>query len=247
MSAPILVKLEPGTYTVASTLNTKSYLDVEGSGRDITTITAPAGGAVVASNSFLRELTVSASGNTAGIVDGVTLTAPASGIEDAAVQTSNSNFTGSSFAIEFLGSGSVSVERTVASASTDHLGAAAAIHSNGSAPTVNVRDSEGTATSTAGTPFGAWFEGTGTVDLRDSTFRAAGNPPGNGLEVDNGTVTVENSALVGLGSTGSGALATGGTTHIAGSLVSPVTQNGGGSLTCIYSYKADYTAAPASC
>lgn len=59
---PYLLKLEPGTYDLGTTtLQAKSYVDIEGSGRDVTQITsttATAGTVSAGANITLRELSI---------------------------------------------------------------------------------------------------------------------------------------------------------------------------------------------
>jgi len=241
---PFLIKLEPGSYDVGSALVDKSYVDVQGSGRDITTITAGASGVTVSAHSFLRDVTVSTSGTTP-VVDGVVLQGDASGVEDAAVQTSATGADSYSLAIEIGGTGSTTVARTKTSASTTSNQFAAGIFDDDASVTVNVRNSDFSADSSSGTAIGAWWTSVGTVDMRDSSATGSGVAPAYGLDTDSGTVTVADSSIVGLGA--NSAIATnGGTTHIVGSLVSSGRTITSGTLTCLNSYKADYTTATSS-
>jgi hypothetical protein len=101
-SAPALLLVEPGVYDLGTTtLDGKSYVDIEGSGEDVTTIESEvtAGGAAIAqpADSEIRSLTIDQDSGTPG---GVDMTGAPATLRDVAV-----NVTASQATIGFAGVG----------------------------------------------------------------------------------------------------------------------------------------------
>ena len=189
---PYLVKIEPGIYNLeANSLFMRPYVDIEGSGEGITTITAALGtgsGAVVgANNSELRYLTVKNAGEpnqqvvaifaetTSPRLSHVTAIA-SGGSENYGIHTSNGN-----------------PVLSYVTASATGGGQAFALANYNSVMTV--LDSSFTAVDAAG--FNAGYVTTfgGTNRITSSTITASGGAIAIGLRAYNGTHTLANTTV----------------------------------------------------
>jgi hypothetical protein len=202
---PYLVKIAPGTYTEAATVFLKDYVDIEGSGEAITTITCGCGtnGQVAAAATIAA---VSPGGPLHIKVSDLSVITTGAGADDAyAIFTENvtsaasfdhvtATASGGDLAVGLLNAGSPSSARfTNVTATATGTGAVTAgiWHTHSSASTFShvVATASGT-----GATFGFLFEEGGTVVIRDSFIVGATNSVKNN---GGGTIHIADTVLSG--------------------------------------------------
>ena len=244
-SNPWLLKLEPGNYDLGSgSLILKPYVGLEGSGEGTTTISstivttfgANASGAtlVMASNTearFLRVVNAGPGDNQSGVLvmsgqTGVTVTH----------LTVSSSGVSNNFGI-FNDGGTLTIQDSTLSAS----GGGNDFGFQTSSGTTIIKNSTLSASGGTGYNDGLLNAG-GTIFIQNSTLSGSGGVNSSGLVSNNGTTTIQNSTLsasagnVSAGITNNNGMVMVGASQLAGS--PPFV----GTITCVASYKADFTA-----
>jgi hypothetical protein len=254
-TTPYLLKLEPGIYNVSSSpLTDKSYVDIEGSGPDVTQINATKTGNLstltMPDHSAVGDVSVRATA-TGGYAVGVWVDAGAHvDLSDVNASAALTASTGAPTADGLFSDGDV----TAVDSSFSGTATGTAVWGQGvlvnSGDTTLLDDtltasSSGTTTATVG------LNDFGTAAVRDSTITAnpgSGATAGAVLTQGTGSATIEDSALVAPG--GGEAVATYGTStlEVATSRVDGTAVHAAGTLKCIDSYKGDFaTATSSSC
>ena len=203
---PYVVKIEPGIYDVGSTpLQMRSYVDIEGSGENVTTIRATCGNAssssttsasaiVSAANAELRQLTVS---NVASLAFANAFFVNAGPMSLSRVTLLSTGATDTSIGLNaaepvLVYLQNVTITATNAGGSANAIGAVASVES-----TVTIKDSTLTAQGvTTGTNSAVLVSGATSVTIDSSTLSAMNSATlARALFVISGTATVSNSTL----------------------------------------------------
>jgi hypothetical protein len=270
-SNPWLLKLEPGNYDLGNqALAMLPYVDLEGSGEDITIISSTVGSASnpvigtlnAASNSEVRFLQVLNSGPATyqaaiNVPLGVTSTR-------LTYITTNASGSNNNYGFYNISGGTVTIQNATLNASG--LAGSASAGLDNESGTVIVTNSRLNASGGVGS-FGIFANGTGVISVTNSTLSAAGATSNYAFSNTNGTSTVTNSTLSAAGGSnnygffnfnGTGIVsssiltATGGTTSygyakISGTGRVATSQLFGSSApsiglsSCPFSYHADFT------
>ncbi|HEX2913436.1 MAG TPA: right-handed parallel beta-helix repeat-containing protein [Chloroflexia bacterium] len=248
-SNPWLLKLEPGSYDLGSqSLTLKSYVDLEGSGEDTTTISSTvASGAfpptaatlMAASNSEIRNLKVTNTSNAA-----VLLPAQAINVKLTHLTTSATNSgSGDTFGLVAINGSTFTVKDSTLSGSAgspDNIG----MLSYGGTGTVQNSTMTGNGGSIS---IGLYILNSGVVTVQNSTMTASNATNAYGA-TNGGTLTVQNSFLTSSGSVSSYGLAGAGTSRISGSELAGSTGTlNGNNATCVASYNASFTTLGSNC
>lgn len=103
-TTPYLIKIAPGVYTETSNVAMKDYVDIEGSGKNVTTISCDCGGngnvagsstiSVGSANVEIRELAVENNGSSGGTRIGVYAVSPDLLISDVNIDATGASFSG---------------------------------------------------------------------------------------------------------------------------------------------------------
>jgi hypothetical protein len=270
-SNPYLVKVEPGIYDVGTdSLFMRPFVDLEGSGQGITTITSIVstglGTVVGADNSEVRFLTVKNTG------------APGQQIVALFSERSSPSYThvrvlasgGSENQAIHISNGAPVLDHVVASAS----GGGTAIGVANFNGALIVSNSTFGAADAAGANTGLLSTFGGTVRATDSTMTGSGGEIASGLKTNNGVHTMTNMTLSGSGAPTSYGIfngwrfaspvvnvhqsrVSGGTNSVfsaggpvklgASQLTGPTTTTFHGTVTCVASYNENYVALTPAC
>jgi hypothetical protein len=268
---PYLVKVEPGVYDVdTNSLFMRPFVDLEGSGEGITTITSTVstgyGTVVGVDNSEVRFLTVKNTG------------APGQLIVALFSETSSPRYThvrvlasgGSENQAIHISNGSPVLDHVVASA-TGGGTAIGVANLNGA---LTVMNSTLGAANAAGANSGLLSSFGGNIRAMDSTLTASGGEIASGLKTNNGVHTLTNMTVSGSSATQSFGIyngwrvavpvvnvhqsrISGGTNSIwsaggpvkvgASQLTGPTTTTSHGTVTCVASYNENYVALTPAC
>lgn len=233
-SNPWLLKLEPGNYDLGNTSFTMlPYVDLEGSGEDITTITSSFGLAslidsaalVAASNSTVRFLSIVNSGPNNSQV--AVLVGP---------DTTNARF-----------------DHLTTRTSCSGFALCTGIYINGglNGNSVFLQNSTLTTTETnnSGGSLSFYIKNNGTATIQNTTITASGNASSNaGVYNNGGTLIIQNSTITASGGASSyGIEILDGTTMVGASELSGTTAASSGSATCVASYRANFTPLSSTC
>lgn len=207
-----LLKLEPGTYDIGSTpLQMHAYVEIEGSGEDITTITGAgqasqtSGVVLAASSTQLRKLTVqSRSGATFSTAVYADNTVTSFSISHG---TAQANGTSNVYGIQSLGSLSIEDATVVVSSSGTGIG----IYSFGNA--TQIKNSSIQSTSTSSCTYGVYNVGSTALYNTNVVATTSANC-GYGLASGGGTLTFNTGYANG---SRYGAVALGGTIEVGNS------------------------------
>jgi hypothetical protein len=268
---PYLVKVEPGIYDFgSSSLFMRPFVDLEGSGEGVTTITStvPTGYGTVAGvdNSEVRFLTVKNTG------------APGQQIVALFSESSSPRYThvrvlasgGSENQAIHISNGSPVLDHVVASAT----GGGTAIGVMNLNAALTVTGSTFSAAGAAGANTGYLSSMGGTIRAADSTMTGSGGEIASGVKTNNGVHTLTNMTVSGSGATQSFGIyngwrvavpavnvhqsrISGGTNSVysfggpvrvgASQLTGPLATAGTGTVTCTASYNENYVALTPAC
>jgi hypothetical protein len=268
---PYLVKVEPGVYDVdTSSLFMRPFVDLEGSGEGITTITSTVstgyGTVVGADNSELRFLTVRNTGAPSQLI--VALFSESTSPRFTHLRVAASG--GSENRAIHISNGAPVLDHVVASA-TGGGTAIGALNLNGA---LTVSSSTLSAANAAGANTGILSSMGGTIRAADSAFIASGGEIASGIKTNNGVHTMTNMTLSGSGATTSYGIyngwrfaspvvnvhqsrVSGGTNSVfsaggpvklgASQLTGPTTTTFHGTVTCAVSYNENYVSLTPAC
>jgi hypothetical protein len=253
-----LVKIMPGVYSIGSAnVQMMSYVDIEGSGENVTKITGGSflGTVIGASYAELRLLTVEAKG---GLARGISNSSASPSIRNVTVRAYGS---GSTIGIMNLGSSPIITNVTIAAYDTAMGGVTSGVLNNGSSPimnyvTVNASQYSGTCygvlntmssspkianmsitiTTIFGINYGIMTQENSSATLNNVTISVVGSNSCGIAGYDyTATITIDNSAIKGP----VGAICNTGTMYIGHTKIDGPVSNGG-ALKCIGAFDGNY-------
>jgi hypothetical protein len=213
-SKPYVIRIAPGTYTETSPVELKSYVDVEGSGQGITTITCACGGstsdelsATVSADNItaeIRHLTINNTGAASG--DGSSIGVAARAVTAGSFSilhvtaTATSTGTASNYGVYNLAFSSPSMLHVTATATSigTVIGSNFGVrNSQSSSPSMhNV-----TATATGGTPNYGVYNNTSSPSMHNVTATATGGTTNYGVRNESSSPSMHNVTATATGGT----------------------------------------------
>ena len=248
---PYVIKIAPGTYTEEANVAMKNYVDVEGSGQDITTITCDcsstsfsASGAVISATGVTAEIRHLAINNTGGS-NKFSFGVYTNGVTDESFSINNVTAT----AIVTVGgeTTSLGVYNKSSSPSMTNVTATATdgdetngVYNDSSSPTMtNV-----TATATGGTfNRGVSNQSLSSPSMNNVTATATGGAGNFGVYNTSSSPTIRNSSITG---TTNSIFNEGSTAQVADTALGGGNVVGGG-FTCVGAYTTAFVALPVDC
>jgi hypothetical protein len=216
-SKPYVIRIAPGVYIETSPVELKSYVDVEGSGQGITTITCACGGstsdelsATVSAGNItaeIRHLTINNTGAASG--DGSSIGVAARAVTAGSFSilhvtaTATSTGTGSNYGVYNLAFSSPSMLHVTATATSigTVIGSNSGVrNSQSSSPSMN----NVTATATGGTPNYGVYNNTSSPSMHNVTATATGGNTNYGVRNESSSPSMNNVTATGTGTGGIG-------------------------------------------
>lgn len=236
-----VVRLSPGNFANGTSVVTmKPFVDLEGSGREVTTVSGTADSAVVsgASSSEIRDLGVLAASTAAVDWSGVT----GARMRNCHVVNSRANYV---FGVQIAGAAEVTLEDTLIEASSTGADFNGILMFDSPTVTLSRVDISGTAPGGGGGITPASGGSNPTVTVKSSSIRATSTSDGvvRGIVAQNGsTWLIQNSDIRATGGFFSCAVqqSESASVKVGTSLLSGATANVSGTVTCYASYGGNY-------